>query len=513
MLSPEPGLEGSCGGVAAAGQQAPLLHPYSPVSPLAATPGPVAPHAAPTAAVAPAGQSAGQRPISPSSVCSNGEVGSSSPAALPAGPCGGATPPSVPRLNLSGLLQQQGGDPDGAPGGTSGIEVSFGAALGVVASPDDGELPTARLSPVAPERGQGATEPEAGATAEARPPGTFVPSSITFCLPGNSPTHAVFKQEPGEHGETHACSLYGCLLMATFAAGATGCCALLSSWQNTNNPPHAALQRLRHPLSLLRLATCLPLLAARQRQRSMASLRPRQPLSQGQPRHAKPAIQRPALCCRGSALARRCSSTRCTTPCSTTCGARSMPRQRALLCRSVLTARNRRSSAPRCTSSPPPTPPLPTVRCLPASTTERDPPICRQAHALMCIVWPLTARALLLKATSAVLLWPAGTISRALVATPAPGQGSLTIWMDRRGMRAALNTPARNDLRLLWAAARDVCTYQSGVGGRQPVVLGLWSKACSSPLLARLPEALPLAHFNLCLLLPKRTCRGGDSAC
>lgn len=35
--------------------------------------------------------------------------------------------------------------------------------------------------------------------------------------------------------------------------------------------------------------------------------------------------------------------------------------------------------------------------------------------------------------------------------------------MDRRGMRAALSTPARNDLRLLWAAAREVRTYQSGV--------------------------------------------------
>lgn len=46
--------------------------------------------------------------------------------------------------------------------------------------------------------------------------------------------------------------------------------------------------------------------------------------------------------------------------------------------------------------------------------------------------------------------------------TPAPGQGSLTVWMDRRGMRAALSTPARNDLRLLWAAAHDVAMFQSG---------------------------------------------------
>jgi hypothetical protein len=47
-------------------------------------------------------------------------------------------------------------------------------------------------------------------------------------------------------------------------------------------------------------------------------------------------------------------------------------------------------------------------------------------------------------------------------ATPAPGQGSLTVWMDRRGMRAALSTPARSDLRMLWDAARDITLFKSG---------------------------------------------------
>lgn len=48
------------------------------------------------------------------------------------------------------------------------------------------------------------------------------------------------------------------------------------------------------------------------------------------------------------------------------------------------------------------------------------------------------------------------------MATPAPGQGSLTVWMDRRGMRRALSTPARNDLRVLWAAAHEVAACKSG---------------------------------------------------
>lgn len=199
MLSPEPGMESSGCGAAAAGRQAPLLHPYSPVSPLAATPGPAAAHAAPQAAAAPPGGQVGaRRPVSPSSVCSNGEVGSSSPAALPVSPGGGTLPPSVPRLNLTGLLQQQDGDSEGAPGGTEGAEVSFGASLRAAASPDDGELPTARLSPVAAKQMQAPAAVEAGVGAERRV--DPAPSPITFCLPGDPPPPVALNQEPGKHG-------------------------------------------------------------------------------------------------------------------------------------------------------------------------------------------------------------------------------------------------------------------------------------------------------------------------
>ncbi len=46
-------------------------------------------------------------------------------------------------------------------------------------------------------------------------------------------------------------------------------------------------------------------------------------------------------------------------------------------------------------------------------------------------------------------------------ATPALGVGSLTAWIDHRGVRAMLPTPARNDLRKLWAAMRASQLYQS----------------------------------------------------
>ncbi|GAB4822183.1 hypothetical protein N2152v2_009229 [Parachlorella kessleri] len=40
-------------------------------------------------------------------------------------------------------------------------------------------------------------------------------------------------------------------------------------------------------------------------------------------------------------------------------------------------------------------------------------------------------------------------------ATPELGKGSLSHWINRRGLSQALNTPARIDLQLLWAAMRD----------------------------------------------------------
>ncbi len=344
MVSPEPGMESSGGGVAAAGRQAPLLHPYSPVSPLAATPGPAAAHAALSAAAAHAEQD-GCRPISPSSVCSNGEVGSTSLASPSVSPAGGTLPPSVPRLNLSGLLQQQGGDSQSVSGDDDAAEASFGAALGTAASPDDCELPTARLSPVAAEQQQGAPAAEAGVAME-RGVG-HVPSPITFCLPGDPLPPAVPKQGPGESGSAHACLSSMVVLSGALAGNAT---LLLLSFRRSVqlfNPSHPAVQcRGRRP-SRLRSATCLqqPVVL----QRSRASRRLQQLDWQRELRCTKPAIQQAALYYGALALERRCNSLRCTMPCSTICEARSMRRLHALLCRSVPTARSRRSSAPRCT--------------------------------------------------------------------------------------------------------------------------------------------------------------------
>lgn len=77
----------------------------------------------------------------------------------------------------------------------------------------------------------------------------------------------------------------------------------------------------------------------------------------------------------------------------------------------------------------------------------------------MCVQCPCTSNAAV--KSSCVLC----SLAYRAGVTPAPGQGSLTIWMDRRGMRSALSTPALNDLRMLWVAARDVTVYESGEGG------------------------------------------------
>ena len=57
----------------------------------------------------------------------------------------------------------------------------------------------------------------------------------------------------------------------------------------------------------------------------------------------------------------------------------------------------------------------------------------------------------------------------------------MTVWMDRRGMRGTLNTPARNDLRLLWAAAREVVAFKSGA--QQGLLAGLTAAVMPSALL------------------------------
>ncbi|KAL4458308.1 hypothetical protein ABPG75_013173 [Micractinium tetrahymenae] len=356
VLSPEPGMEGGmAGGAASAGRQAPpppLLHPYSPVSPLAATPGPAAAHAGPAATVAPSSGGLGCRPISPASVCSNGEVGSSSPAAPSVSLGGGSAPPSVPRLNLSGLLQQKDSDGNGARGGTNGTEVSFGAAL--PASPDDGELPTARLSPVAVERHQGATMAETGVAAERQQPVGFgLASPFVSCLAASgSPSFSFgFGHVPAAVGATVTAGQQG-----DPDAAAAGAAVAAEAADPDDAAPSPALRRIdsgetvqQHTL----YNTMLDHLRG--------------------PQYASPAR---------FAMPQRADSPQ---------------------------------SPQQCT-------PLHLI-----STSDTSPP----------------------------------RVSGALVATPAPGQGSLTVWMDRRGMRATLSTPARNDLRLLWAAARDIRAYQS----------------------------------------------------
>ena len=46
--------------------------------------------------------------------------------------------------------------------------------------------------------------------------------------------------------------------------------------------------------------------------------------------------------------------------------------------------------------------------------------------------------------------------------TPELGRGSLTAWMERRGLQGTLPTPARADLRRLWAAAGVGMSAESG---------------------------------------------------
>ena len=183
QLSPEPGVEGL---QAASPSQLPaaLPHPYSPASPLAATP------AGPSGATPAAASTGGGIALSrrPSSVCSNGEVGSCGPAGsislggAPSPAPSSAGPPSVPRLNLAALRQQQ-------EGGTDGTEVSFGFAPPPAApqeqqeqpgSPASNELPTARFSPaISPAAGEAQDRPEAAEPA---------PSAITFCRPAEGPS-------------------------------------------------------------------------------------------------------------------------------------------------------------------------------------------------------------------------------------------------------------------------------------------------------------------------------------
>lgn len=96
------------------------------------------------------------------------------------------------------------------------------------------------------------------------------------------------------------------------------------------------------------------------------------------------------------------------------------------------------------------------------------------------------------------------------MATPAPGQGSLTVWMDRRGMHRALSTPARNDLRVLWAAAREVTACKSGECERGVALHAVYNSACpclQQNAVCTAALLLPTCHYSPAspCLLPAET--------
>ncbi|PRW59511.1 hypothetical protein C2E21_1411 [Chlorella sorokiniana] len=368
QLSPEPGMEGQHA-ASPPPPPAALPHPYSPASPLAATP-------AGPASTTPAGPSGSGIALSrrPTSVCSNGEVGSCGPAGSislggapsPAPFSGG--PPSVPRLNLSALRQQQ-------EGGTDGTEVSFGAVLAPAAaaeqqeqpdSPAADELPTARFSPAA-SPAAGAVQDEAAAA----PSEGQAPSAITFALPAEAPSREpVAAAAPASNSPTFS---FG------FGAAPAAAAQAVPEAAGEGPPAAAAAVAAGHVVP----GAAAPVPAALPRNDSGETIQQPNPFEamlhhlRG-PQYASPA--RFAL------------------------------RGRAML-------QLEQAESPQ---SPKELTPLHLISITEGSTSP-------------------TAR----------------------MATPAPGQGSLTVWMDRRGMRRALSTPARNDLRVLWAAAREVAACKS----------------------------------------------------
>ena len=342
QLSPEPGMEGQ---QAASPSQLPaaLPHPYSPASPLAATP--VAPTGATLAGASGSGIALSRRPTS---VCSNGEVGSCGPAGsislggAPSPAPSSAGPPSVPRLNLAALRQQQ-------EGGTDGTEVSFGAVVAPAAlqgqqeqpgSPASDELPTARFSP--------ATSPAAGERqdeAPAVPSGGPAPSAITFCLPAEAPSqeHAA-AAAPGKLGEVKGkVSSWPGLVEA--AAVPRPHCLLGTSFP----VPARLLQPQTRPHSPLALAPHL-LLGKR------PSLQQARWLPARRPQTVPQQCRQP---CHATIRAKPSSSPTRSRRCCTTCAAPSMPPQPALCCvagQGCSWSRRRARSRPRsshpCTSSP-----------------------------------------------------------------------------------------------------------------------------------------------------------------
>lgn len=313
-LSPEPGMEAEARQGSLQGTAAPPMHPYSPVSPLAATPG-----AGGTAA-----RSASRRPISPSSVCSNGGVGSSGPAGsislgaapLPS-PASSGRPASVPRLNLAALQQDQ-----PKRDGTDGTEVSFGAVVPLAAaaqqqqpdSPGGGELPTARFSPDASPAAGAGGEPAADPTPQRHV--HRVPSPITFCLPDDSPKQQE-AQPPGEGGRP----------AETRVPTGAGACVrgLTRAAFPTTAPPQPPPRPQRFRLASAR-GPQAPTSQPGQRQARQSRRRKTSSFQRRQQR------RRPTTACRASAQGRACCSPTRSLRCCCTCGVRSMLPPHALRC-------------------------------------------------------------------------------------------------------------------------------------------------------------------------------------
>jgi hypothetical protein len=463
MLSPEPGAE------AAQEQQGgartlPPLHPYSPASPLAPTPGgPRA--AAPTGGRGPSPSA--PQPISPS-VCSNGDSGSVGPA--PSISLGGvpAAPSPVPRLSLEALRGGQAAEAE---------QVSLGGgAGGHLPDSPDGELPTVRLLAAAADQSPaqqqrlGENKPAVGAAAQRacqRPP-----CPVTFSLPADSPTGAACHQ--------------GALL-----CHAGGCMGFRPTRRT------CGLSCVRGPAA----GSAAPSFSF-----GMGAAAPHEEGGCGRGEQGAAGQQGPGAAAEEAGAAVPGSDELRRAPSGETV---QQPHPFTAMLRHLRAPPH--ASPARPAAAPRPDSPQSPKDCTPLhliSASAGEPAAgspgerctakavsgAAKSEALPALAAPQRVARLgpLLTALCLPVLLAAVAAS-----TPAPGQGSLTLWLDRRGMRSILSTPARSDLRLLWAAARDVAAFQSGglgwcagrggVGGGAPRTLRAGS-ACSGGATPATPQ-------------------------
>ncbi|KAL4854932.1 hypothetical protein ACK3TF_004403 [Chlorella vulgaris] len=400
LLSPEPGKEAQLlQEQRAAAAAAPPAPLLQPYSPASPLAAtPGAPQVAALTAVQPL--SASVAPPAAPSVCSNeDEVGSCGPAASIS--LGGGVPHvaqgSVPRLNLCRLPQS-----------SCGTEVSFGAALAAVRadSPDSVELPTARFfaggSPQAAAAGADlsteALQASATAAQGVQRQRHRPTSPVTFCLPADSPD-----QE----------SLRPASAAPSFSFGLGGPAAAAEGVGSGGGGVEVA-QQARHPTQHLQQQQQ----QLEQQQQQQQHVGPNRAAGSFPPQAAVLAAQEAEEEGAEEALPRNLSGETV---------------QQAHPFMAML----QHLQAPHTYASP--------ARLLVGGDpgSPESPRECTPLHLIS------TSEA------------QAQASPGAVVATPAPGQGSMTVWLDRRGMCGALNTPARHDLRLLWSAARDIAVYKS----------------------------------------------------